>query len=173
MQQITQDQVKDLFEYREDGFLVRKRASMGNGIYAGRPVGNLNAKALGSRNTRYVTTKIQGQHWCVHKLIYLYHHGHVPEQLDHINGNSLDNRIENLRPATSAQNMSNRKIFSNNTSGCKGVNWNKRNKKWQVSVGVNKKQKHIGYFDDFELAELVALEARDKYHGNFANTFKE
>jgi hypothetical protein len=64
--------------------------------------------------------------------------------------------------------MSNRKLFKNNTSGCKGVYWNKRNRKWQVSVGVSKKQKHIGYFDDLELAELVALEARDKYHGNFA-----
>ena len=173
MNTLTQDQVKDLFDYRDDGVLVRKRASMGNGIYAGRLVGNLNAKALGSRNTRYVTTKIHGQHWCVHKLIYLYHHGYVPEQLDHINGNTLDNRVENLRPATSAQNMSNRKTFANNKSGCKGVCWHNRISKWQVSVGVNKKQKHIGYFDDLELAELVALESRDKYHGNFANIFKE
>lgn len=173
MKKLTQDQVKDLFDYREDGVLVRKRASMGNNIYAGRLVGNLNAKALGSRNARYITTKIRGQHWCVHKLIYLYHHGYMPEQLDHINGNTLDNRIENLRPATSAENMRNRKIFVNNKSGCKGVCWHNRISKWQVSVGVNKKQKHIGYFDDLELAELVALESRDKYHGNFANIFKE
>jgi len=171
MKQITQEQLKDMFNYREDGVLLRKKATSGNGNYAGRPVGNLNSKNLGQRNARYVTTKIHGQHWCVHKLIYLYHYGYVPEQLDHINGNSLDNRIENLRPASSAENMSNRKTFANNKSGCKGVSWNKRSSKWQVSVGVNKKQKHIGYFDDFELAKLIALEARDKYHGKFANLF--
>lgn len=166
---LTQEKIKELFDYREDGFLVRKHNTQGNKNYAGKIVGYIPKKI--SRNSRYVTTKIHGEHWCVHKLIYFYHYGYIPEQIDHINRNTFDNRIENLRPATSTQNMSNRGIFVNNKSGCKGVCWHKRLKKWQVSVGVNKKQRHIGYFDDFELAELVALEARDKFHGKFANLF--
>jgi hypothetical protein len=52
--------------------------------------------------------------------------------------------------------------------GVKGVNWNKSNKQWRVRVQVNKKRIHIGDFKDLELAELVAIEARNKYHGNFA-----
>jgi hypothetical protein len=105
----------------------------------------------------------------MHKLIYLYHHGVVPDQLDHINRDSTDNRIENLRPVNSFENTCNRRLFLNNTSGCKGVAWNKRVKKWQSYVSIKTKIKHLGYFDDLELADLVSTEARDLYHGKYAN----
>jgi hypothetical protein len=49
------------------------------------------------------------------------------------------------------------------------VSWHKAQQKWFVYVDVNKKRKNIGYFKDFEFAELVAIEAREKYHGAFAN----
>jgi len=64
--------------------------------------------------------KLAVEHWMVHKLIYLWHHGFVPEQLDHINRDTTDNRIENLRPADTANNAQNRRLFANNKSGCKG-----------------------------------------------------
>ena len=166
---INQDQLKQLFDYREDGNLVRKVATKGQANFVGSIVG-CKPKSI-SRNNRYTTTKIKGQHYSVHKLIYLWHTGVWAEQLDHINKDSLDNRIENLRQATSAQNASNRKIFTSNTSGVKGVSWHKVQKKWFVYVDVNKKRKNVGYFSDFELADLVAIEARDKYHGVYANHF--
>ena len=164
---VTQDQLKDLFDYRSDGHLIRKKSGMGPSNKAGSVVGYA-PKRKNGRN-KYVTTKINGQHYCVHKLIYLYHHGNMPEQLDHINRDSLDNRIENLRTATSFQNAQNRKLFSNTSSGAKGVSWNKRNKAWFVYVDVNKNRKNLGYFKDFELAQLVATEAREKYHGAYTN----
>ncbi len=80
----------------------------------------------------------------------------------------MDNRIENLRLATASQNMMNRKKFKNNRSGVTGVSWHKKSERWFVYIDANKKRKNIGYFDDFELAELVAIEARDLYHGKFA-----
>ena len=169
MTTLTQEMARDLFEYHSDGYLIRKVSGAGRSNKAGSKVGNYAAKNLGSRNARYVTTKISGQHWCIHKLIFLWHHGYVPDQLDHINRDTLDNRIENLRPATVAQNASNRKLFANSTSKAKGVSWNKRAEKWFVYVDINKKRKNIGYFDDLELAELVAIEAREKYHGAYAN----
>jgi hypothetical protein len=169
MTTLTQDKARELFEYHEDGYLIRKISGQGRANKAGSKVGNYSAKNLGKRNARYVTTKINGQHWCVHKLIYLWHHGYVPDQLDHINRDTLDNRIENLRPATNSQNASNRKLFSNNTSKVKGVYWHKYTKKWFVYVDINKQRKNIGYFDDFEFAELAAIEARIKYHGSYAN----
>lgn len=166
---LTQEMLKELFDYREDGNLVRKNACGGNGNYAGRVVGSKPKEKTRSR--RYVTTKIKGQHYCVHKLIYLWHTGKFAEQLDHINRDTIDNRIENLRVATTAQNASNRKLFSSNTSGVKGVSWHKARIKWFVYVDVNKKRKNIGYFNDLDFAELVAVEARNKYHGIYANHF--
>jgi hypothetical protein len=162
---LTQEMVKEMFDYRADGKLIRRHSTMGNGNHAGAVVGT---KPTGARNYRYSATTIRGEHWCVHKLIYLYHYGVVPDQLDHINRDSADNRIENLRPANSSENTRNRKLFSNNTSGCKGVSWHKAQSRWCVYINVNKKRKNLGYFDDLELADLVSTEARDLYHGNYA-----
>jgi len=163
--QLTQADVREMFDYREDGKLIRLHTTSGNGNYAGAVVGTT---PDGSRGNRYAATKIHGQHWCVHKLIYLYHHGFVPDQLDHINRDSSDNRIENLRVADSSQNMRNRGLFKNNTSGHRGVSWHKRIAKWGVYLSISNKIKHFGYFDDLELAALVAEEARDKYYGKFS-----
>jgi hypothetical protein len=99
------------------------------------------------------------------------HHGYLPYHVDHINGIKNDNRIENLRPASKAENSYNSKLKKNNTSGIKSVRWNKINKVWMVTLGVNGKAKYFGSFKDIELAELVAIEARNKYHGQFANYF--
>ena len=163
---LTQETVREMFDYREDGNLVRRYATMGNGNYAGRVIGTT---PDGTRANRYSSTKIHGQHWCVHKLIYLYHYGINPVQLDHINRDTADNRIENLRVASGSENACNRKLFANNTSGCKGVSWSKRANKWQCYLAINKKIKHLGYFEDLELADLVSNEARDLYHGHYAN----
>jgi hypothetical protein len=161
---LTQEMVKEMFDYRADGNLIRRHSTMGNGNYAGAVVGT---KPTGARNYRYGATTIRGEHWCMHKLIYLYHHGVVPEQLDHINQNPADNRIENLRVANGSENACNRKLFANSTSGCKGVSWHRARSRWFVYVDVKKKRKNIGYFDDLELADLVATEARNLYHGAF------
>ena len=161
---VTQERLKEMFDYREDGNLIRKHSIGGNGNKAGRAIGT---KPKMTRNSRYSATKIGGEHWCVHKLIYLYHHGYVPNQLDHINGDTSDNRIENLREANSSENMRNRGIFSNNKSGHKGVSWSKSHGKWYAYVNINNSRKHLGYYDDIEIAALLASEVRDLHHGNF------
>ena len=88
--------------------------------------------------------------------------------VDHIDSNRKNNRIENLRPATRSQNCSNTGIGKKNTSGCKGVYWKKDSKKWSVQIQANGKRINIGIFDNLELADLVAQEARDKFHGKYA-----
>ena len=104
-----------------------------------------------------------------HYLVYLMHTGKSCKLLDHINGVLTDNRIENLRPATVVQNQRNATIRKDNSSGIKNVSWHSRIKKWGVQLSIERKIKHLGYFDDLELAALVAHEARLKYHGDFAN----
>jgi len=165
---ITQEEVRKLFDYREDGALIRKVAVGGPAGQIGRAIGSVTTGGAARPDKKYLITKIAGKHYCVHKLVYLWHHGQWPEQIDHINRDSLDNRIENMRAAEACSNMQNRKLFKNNTSGVKGVSWNKKYNKWAVYVGVNRKIKQIGYFEDLEFAELVSQEARLKYHGAFA-----
>jgi hypothetical protein len=104
-----------------------------------------------------------------HQVVFKMFHGYVPKTIDHIDGNIQNNSVENLRPATISQNQYNSKVSTRNKSGVKGVHWNVSNKKWQVQLSINGKQSTLGYFADLELADLVAQEARDKYHGAFAN----
>lgn len=165
---VTQSKLKELFYYRDDGNLVRLVPTGGPCGQIGRAIGSISNAGRNRMDKKYLITKINGQHYCVHKLIYMWHHGHMPEQVDHINRVSLDNRIENLREATACENASNRKVFTSNTSSAKGVSWHKFSSKWFVYINVNRKRINLGYFKDFELAELVASEARDKYHGSFA-----
>lgn len=91
------------------------------------------------------------------------------EYVDHINGNGLDNRRENLRLATKATNGANRGKPATNTSGYKGVSWHKRDETWQAFISVNGKRIHLGCFDTPELANEAVIKAREKYHGEFAN----
>jgi len=98
------------------------------------------------------------------------HHGYLPPEVDHINGDRADNRIENLRPATRSENQCNRNALASNTSGYPGVSWHKASKAWLVRVMKNGKSHLIGYFKDLELAGLVATEARSLYHGAYAKS---
>jgi hypothetical protein len=89
-------------------------------------------------------------------------------EIDHINGNTLDNTRENLRICTHAENTTNRKKRSDNNSSYKGVSWNKNHKKWLSFITVNKKQKYLGYFDTPQEAYAVYCEAAKNLHGKFA-----
>lgn len=80
--------------------------------------------------------------------------------VDHINGNTLDNTLKNLRIVTKGQNLQNRRGANrNNRSGIRGVTWTEPNKKWRVKVG----KRHVGMFDTLVEAEKAAKEARAKY----------
>jgi len=156
---ITQQLLKSLFDY-QDGQLIRKK----NGKSAVIPMGV----------KRYERVSINGKAYNLHRMIYLWHYGSLPKVLDHIDGNRENNRIENLREATQQQNCLNSKHRSTSTSPYKNVYLQndtgfKRN--WVVSLMVSGKRKYIGSFEDIELAGLVAQEARDKYHGQYARHF--
>jgi hypothetical protein len=102
-----------------------------------------------------------------HRLIFMLHHGFMPQEIDHINGDRADNRIENLRSVTRSQNQYNKRP-QRNASGYRGVTWHKKTGKWLVRVGLNNKNKSLGYYDDLELAALVAEEGRSLHYGQFA-----
>lgn len=88
--------------------------------------------------------------------------------VDHINGNGLDNRRCNLRLATPKQNAHNHKKRSDNTSGVKGVCWDKKHERWEVRVKVDGKQKFGGRYESLEDAKKAAEALRKVLHGRFA-----
>lgn len=88
-------------------------------------------------------------------------------QIDHINGNPLDNRKSNLRICTQQQNLLNKGIKSNNTTGITGVYWDKSRKKWLASIGLNGRSHHLGRFDNLEDAIKVRKQAEIEYFGKY------
>lgn len=87
---------------------------------------------------------------------------------DHINGNGLDNRRENLRLATQQQNMWNRKPVKNSSSKYKGVSWRKSTGYWIANIKLDGKQKHLGCFWSEEDAARAYNKAAKEMHGEFA-----
>lgn len=90
------------------------------------------------------------------------------EILDHINRKKFDNRKENLRFATAAQNIMNRGINHDNTSGITGISWCESREKWETYITLNRKRIHIGRYLDFDEAIYNRLLAEKKYFGEFA-----
>lgn len=89
-------------------------------------------------------------------------------QTDHINGDKLDNRKENLRVCTSAENKANKGKQSNNTAGYKGVCWQKYAKKWQAQIKANGTLRYLGLFDTAKEAARAYNEVAKEIHGEFA-----
>lgn len=106
-----------------------------------------------------------------HRIAWAIHYGEWPEGfLDHINGIRTDNRIENLRPATPAENATNRGPQKNSVTGIKGVGWCKKSRKWRARVVYQRKQHVVGYFDDISDAAAAYAVAVKRYHGEFSRT---
>lgn len=90
-------------------------------------------------------------------------------QVDHINGNKLDNRRSNLRVSSISNNQWNRGKSKNNKSGYKGVSWDKTKGKWQASVSADKRQYHLGLFENPDEAYAAYCKKAKELHGEFFN----
>lgn len=158
---LTQDYLKELFDY-SDGNLVWKNR-VGNKSY-------LNGQIAGTlKSSGYWQIRLNGKSELAHRLIYLFHHGYLPNRIDHVDGNPSNNAIDNLRECSTVENARNSKLASNNKTGIKGVFWCNTYKKWMARVWANGRFVVNRTFHDIELAEFVAQEAREKYHGEFVN----
>ena len=154
---LTQEKVRQLFTYREDGSLIRNRTGQ-------------TVVCSPSKHHRYLRIGIKGKAYFLHRIIFLLVRGYLPEGIDHIDGNRFNNRIENLRAANQSQNCLNKSSHKNNKSGYKNIHWQKNMNKWCVIMSINQKRNIIGYFEDLELAHAIASEYRAKYHGEFARS---
>lgn len=148
---LTQQRLKEIFSYN-DGHLLR----------GGKTAGSVNKRG-------YRTVYVDGKIYKAHRLVFLYHHGFLPNQVDHIDGDKDNNRIENLRAATNSQNRMNCGAQRNNTSGHKNVYWDVEANKWAVKVRVDKKLRTLGRFANIDDAIVAATAGRKELHGAFAH----
>lgn len=119
----------------------------------------------------YLQAILDRKPYLLHRLAWMYMYGHFPNgNLDHINGDQEDNRIDNLRVASFSQNNQNGRMQSTNRSGFKGVFFHKKNKNWIAQICANKIKKHLGSFSSPEEAHEAYCKASRELHGEFSNT---
>lgn len=154
---------------QETGDLLWKRkpsTSKGNKIFnalfAGKKAGSLVTSC--NSKTSYLQTKVGAKTYKNHRIIFAMMAGYMPEQVDHIDHNGLNNKWSNLRASNNRDNAKNLPMQKSNKSGCIGVNWHKSAKKWQARA-VNKDGKRIdlGRFDNIE----DAIRVRKAYEKEF------
>lgn len=127
-------------------------------------------KIAGTHNRKgYRTVSIDNTPYLAHRLAWLYMTGEWPKaNIDHINGIKDDNRFCNLRESNYSQDMHNQGKRKHNTSGYKGVTYNKNAKKWVAQIRINWEMKYLGLFTSPENAATAYNFAAEKYHGEFA-----
>jgi len=148
--ELTQKEVKEIFYYENGELFWRETGS-----------GRIREKAgCQHKRDKYIVIYVRGRQYQAHRLIWLYHHGYLPEpEIDHINRNRTDNRIENLRQVSVVCNQRNRGNPQNNCSGIKGVWQEKKSQIWRAGIRVNGKQCVLGSFQYKYEAVLARLAA--------------
>lgn len=157
---ISQERVRELFDYREDGCLIRKVRTANNaciGDVAGSPDSN-----------GHLQVKVSRRIYMVHRLVWLWHHGYLPEhEVDHVNRKQSDNRIENLREVSRTCNMRNLPNRCDNTSGIKGVCWHARDRRWAAQIKITGRRVSLGYHENFleAVCHRLAAEQAENWEG--------
>lgn len=166
---LTADRVREILDYgpQSGEFRWRERADATrawNTRYAGKIAGTINT--LGYRQIN-----IGGRIYYAHRLAWLVSTGAWPEnEIDHRDENRANNRLENLRDATHSENAHNRRAYANNTSGFKGVSWDKARSQWAAVIQKDGRQTTIGRFATAEEAYAAYCAAAAAMHGEFART---
>jgi hypothetical protein len=157
----------ELFSYK-DGFIFWRKYVGGNS--------RLGAMAGWEDGKGYLQVRTKGKTYGVHRIIWSIHNGDIPEgvEIDHIDGDPMNNLIENLRLVDRTGNCRNMKIPRHNKSGVIGVSWCKRTSKWFASIRVDNKEIFLGrYVNISEAAEArKRAEVKFGFHENHGRVGK-
>jgi hypothetical protein len=164
-----EDLLREL-KYEPETGILRWRTYKTSRAMAGMEAG---CKAKFKSGTR-VLVNLWGTMWQAPRLIWMMETGEDPGEryIDHIDGNTENNRWDNLRLVTPVQNQMNRKKDLRNTSGHTGVIWDKHNGKWLVRFTVDGKRRTIGGFVEKSDAIRVSEEIRNTHHGEYRRKHK-
>lgn len=157
--EINQKYLQSMYEYK-DGFLYWRQDSKRKGVRAGRKIGALSKSG-------YYQIGINKNVYYLHRLIFLYHNGYLPKEVDHIDRNKSNNTIENLRSADRKKNCYNTASRKNSTSKYIGVS--AKGLGWQSQIRINGKCKYLGIFKTENEAAEKYNEYALKYRNEFAN----
>jgi hypothetical protein len=152
-------------------WLERENNKQFTSKFAGKEAGKVSAH--GNSFYRYLGFKIDGKtkNVAAHTVAMIHIHGEYPkhgDEVDHIDGDGLNNRAENLRLVDHSTNGKNSRLMSNNKSGISGVRWDEKRKYWISLVRVNKKSKILAFTEDFFEACCLrkSAERKHNYHEN-------
>ena len=165
---LTLNRLKEVLNYNPDtGIFIFKVCSSNGKQKTGSVAGNV--YRTNNRRAEYLRIWIDGKRYYSHRLAWLYMYGEWPNNgIDHINGDGIDNRIENIREADNTIQQRNRAQRSDNRSGVTGVFWYKNLNKWCADIKVKGKKIFLGYFDNLDDAAAVrkSAELRYGFHAN-------
>lgn len=160
---LTAKRLREVLSYDAETGVFTWRERISIRIKVGNRAGRVNWKG-------YRMIGVDGALIMEHKLAWLYVYGEWPsKQIDHINRDKADNRIANLRLATSSQNHINKGLQKNNTSGVKGVIWEPSLGKWRARIKVNGRNKYVGVFASIDDAAAARKTAEKHYFGEFSS----
>jgi hypothetical protein len=158
------DRIRELLHYDPETGVFRWRHKTGR-----RAAWSVAGGIMSS--TGYRRIRIDGKDYLASRLAWAYMTGEFPDHLiDHINRDQIDDRWANLRPANKSQNAANCKVYSNSTSGFKGVHWLKKERRWLAHLAVRGKRLRVGLFDSAEAAHEAYLAAAAQHHGQYATS---
>ena len=155
--------LRELFSYDSQTGVFTRMVATQNG-----PIGSV----VGGESGGYIILWVDGVRYRAHRIAWtMGTDAELSEDLeiDHKNGDKRDNRLCNLRPATSSQNIAAQGPRRNNVSGIRGVNFDAQTGKWRARIEVNKRSISLGRYASFEEATRARLDAEVKYYGEFAS----
>lgn len=158
---LTQAKLKSLLNYNPVTGVFTNLTSRSSNSQKYKTAGTIATR----KNKKYLVIQLNNKLYLAHRLAFLYINGHFPKnEIDHIDGDGTNNKFSNLRDITHAENMMNRLIPSNNSSGLIGVSWSKARNKWVAQIKINNKSINLGRFINFNDAVLARACANEKYN---------
>lgn len=161
-EELTQERLRELLHYDPETGVFTWNKRVGQ-----RVLGGARAGSVGSHG--YLLIQVKGISYRAHRLAFLYMLGKPPDgEVDHINGERLDNRWTNLREASRSENQRNTGPRHDNTSGYKGVGFHKGREMFQAQIKIDGRNIHLGYFLCPRKAAHAYNKAAIQLHGEFA-----
>lgn len=156
---ITAHELRELLDYEPSTGIFRWKNSRRSPLFNGKQVGSDDLYG-------YKTVRLDGKSYKLHRLAWLYVHGVWPAgDVDHINGQRSDNRIDNLRDVSRKVNLENQREAKNNRStGLLGAYFDRRKNRFYSRISVDNKSVNLGYHPTAEAAHAAYIEAKRRLH---------